>query len=276
MPSIRRMLNKLSNIGRTVSVDYVMNLIGSRRLRVPEIFRAGRRSYLSYRPDWDYDFKSIPEVQDLSQRWVQGNEANNSGDASRLYALVLNLSQVISEGIPGDLAELGVYRGNSAAVMAHYAEKADRSLYLFDTFSGFDPRDFVGIDANAPQAFDATSIDMVKKTIGSDRAIYVPGFFPGTVTPEISDRRFAIAHLDCDLYEPMKAGLEFFYPRLSTGGLMMMHDYSNPHWAGAKQAVDEFCLTIPESVILLPDKSGTAMLRKSKATGERTKRRHLT
>lgn len=270
MPLIRRMLSKLSNRGRTVSVDHVMNLIESRRLRVPEVFRAGRRSYLSYRPDWDYDFNGISEVRDLSQRWVQGNEANNSGDASRLYALVLNLSQVISEGIPGDLAELGVYRGNSAAVLAHYAEKADRSLYLFDTFSGFDPRDFVGIDANAPQAFDATSIDMVKMTVGSDRAIYVPGFFPGTVTPEISDRRFAIAHLDCDLYEPMKAGLEFFYSRLSTGGLMMMHDYSNPHWAGAKQAVDEFCSTIPESVILLPDKSGTAMLRKSKATGERT------
>ena len=257
------MLSKLKNKRRTVSVDRLLSILESHRLRVPEVFRAGRRSYLSYRPDWDYDFAAIPEVRNLSRQWVQGNEANNSGDASRLYALVLNIRQVISDGIAGDFAELGVYRGNSAAVLAHYAEKADRSLYLFDTFSGFDPRDFVGIDANAPKAFDATSIDMVKKTVGSDRAIYVPGFFPGTVTPEMSDRRFVIAHLDCDLYEPMKAGLEFFYPRLSPGGLMMMHDYSNPHWAGAKQAVDEFCLTIPESVILLPDKSGTAMFRKA-------------
>jgi O-methyltransferase len=63
----------------------------------------------------------------------------------------------------------------------------------------------------------------------------------------------------------MKAGLEFFYPRLSPGGMMIFHDYSNPHWEGAKRAVDEYLPRAIENLVLLPDKSGTAILRKIRA-----------
>jgi hypothetical protein len=64
----------------------------------------------------------------------------------------------------------------------------------------------------------------------------------------------------------MKAGLEFFYPRLAPGGLLLLHDYSSGCFPGAKQAVDEFAKTIPENIVLQPDKSGTAIIRKSSAS----------
>ena len=54
----------------------------------------------------------------------------------------------------------------------------------------------------------------------------------------------------------MKAGLEFFYPRLSLGGLIIMHDYSSAYWDGAKLAVDEYLANITDNLILIPDKSG--------------------
>jgi O-methyltransferase len=60
----------------------------------------------------------------------------------------------------------------------------------------------------------------------------------------------------------MKSGLEFFYPRLTPGGFLVLHDYSSLEWDGAEKAIDEFLADKPERVIPIPDKSGTVVLRK--------------
>jgi len=71
---------------------------------------------------------------------------------------------------------------------------------------------------------------------------------------------FAIVHLDCDLYQPTADGLTYFYPRLSSGGLLILHDYSSGHWSGCARAIDAFLKDKPERPVLIPDKSGTAVL----------------
>ena len=91
---------------------------------------------------------------------------------------------------------------------------------------------------------------------------YVPGFFPESVKGVALPERLALAHIDCDLYEPMKAALESFYPRLSRGGLLIMHDYASGHWQGATRAVDEFFADKPEKPVIMPDKSGSAVIRR--------------
>ena len=231
---------------------------------VPRVLESGSRLYLAYRPDWDIDFNALPELRALSRDWVSNN-FENAGDLPRLYALLLNLNQVMDDGIPGDIAEIGVYRGNSAAVLAHYGRRHGRTVFLFDTYEGFEAKDLTGMDAGRSTAFDDTSLDVVRQTVGDSAISYVKGYFPDTVTPDIARRQYAVVHLDCDLYAPIKAGLEFFYPRLSPGGLLIIHDYANPCWDGPKQAVDEFLAGIPECLVLMPDKSGTAVLRKSHA-----------
>jgi hypothetical protein len=167
--------------------------------------------------------------------------------------------------VPGELAELGVYRGNSAAVLAHYARRFGRHLYLFDTFQGFDARDLKGMDANKAGNVFETSLDLVRSVVGEDSVTFVPGYFPASIPPGVSEQTFAIVHLDCDLYEPFKASLAFFYPRLSPGGMVIFHDYSSGYFDGARKAVDEFVASVPEQLVLLPDKSGTAILRKNRA-----------
>lgn len=233
----------------------------------PSVLRGDSRFYLAYRPDWDIVHHLHPEIPALSRQWVAGNVENNAGDMPRLYALIANIQQVFAEGVSGDLAELGVYRGNSAAILAHYARQHGRHLMLFDTFEGFDRRDLAGEDAGKPVDFGDTSLDLVKHAVGVDSVRYVKGFFPESIPSDLESSAFCIAHLDCDLYEPTKAGLEFFYPRLSGGGLLMIHDYHNRYWTGVKQAVDEFLCKIDESIISIPDKSGTVMLRKSVRRG---------
>ena len=214
-----------------------------------------------YYPD---SLRSFPDLTDLYRRWIRGNRVNNNGDATRFMALMLNLRQLTKEGIPGDFAELGVWRGNSAAILADFATKSNRRLYLFDTFSGFDERDLVDTDQVHKKGFADTSIDYVRETVGHPGSTaYLQGFFPDTLTEEVRQATFALVHIDCDLYLPMKSALEFFYPRLSKGGMMLVHDYDSGNWDGATLAVDEFCADNSVFITLWPDKSGTAMLRKS-------------
>ena len=232
------------------------------RWAVPAAISAGLPFYLAKRPESDVVFNAYPEIKALTRLWIHRNEAHNATDLPRLYALALNIRQVLAEGVAGDFAELGVYRGNSAAVLAHYARGAGRRLYLFDTFEGFDKRDFIGVDRDRIMEFADTSLPAVRSLVGEDGVQFVPGYFPTSLPPELEARRFSIVHLDCDLYEPIKAGMEFFFPRLSPNGLMIVHDYSSVYWEGVRRAVDEFLAGRPERPVLMPDQAGTVMIRK--------------
>jgi len=222
--------------------------------------------YGAYQPDSYFLARQHAEFSDLFNRFTVANRRNNGGDIPRLWSLILNCKQVAAEKIPGDFAELGVWKGNSAAVLAHYAQQAGRSVYLFDTFSGFDPKDLLGVDSDKAMAFGDTSIELVRDNVGRAAEVcrFVKGRFPDSLLEEHRACSFAVVSVDCDLYEPMKAALEFFYPRMPTGALFMLHDYSSCQWNGAKRAIDEFCSTRGEFLILIPDKSGSAFLRKSK------------
>lgn len=221
-----------------------------------------RSCFLAYYPD---SLASFPGRVDLYRRWIRGNKINKNGDASRFMGLLLNVRQLLKEEIDGDFAELGVWRGNSAAILAAYAAESGKRLFLFDTFSGFDRRDLVGEDKGKRLEFEDTSIDFVRKTAGHDEiTTYIKGFFPDSITSGVEARKFSLVHLDCDLYLPMKAALEFFYPRMHRGGMIILHDYSSGSWLGATNAIDEFYKATGEHVVLWPDKSGTAVIRKSK------------
>jgi O-methyltransferase len=156
-----------------------------------------------------------------------------------------------------------VYRGLTAKLFHYYAP--DRSLHLFDTFEGFGSRSVTAEKDNTGSTihgshFSKTSLEAVKEYIApiNDRICFYKGYFPDTVTPELNDLRFAFVHLDADLYEPTFEGLKFFYPRMSPGGIIVVHDYNA--WAGARQAVDEFFADKPIKPIPMPDKSGSALI----------------
>jgi len=223
-------------------------------------------TFIAYQPDSQAHFNSHNEFYNLFKSFTLHNKFNNAGDVARLWSFILNIKQILSENIVGDFAELGVWRGNTASVLAYYAAGANRKVYLFDTFKGFDSRDLEGVDKDKQITFADTSLEMVKEVIGnpSDICNFVKGYFPSTVTDEHKATTYSIVSIDCDLYEPMKAGLEFFYPLMSKGGLLLLHDYSSLCWDGAKKAIDEFCAKNDEYPILMPDKSGSAFIRKSR------------
>ncbi len=219
---------------------------------------------VQYRPDFHKSNANFSEYKTFSKAWMHGNARRNGGDYSRFYMLYQNVKQVLSEGVEGDVAELGVFKGNSAYMLAKLAAPYNRSMFLFDTFAGFDERDFKNEDTNRMKHhFSDTSLGGVQNLVGTANSIYVVGYFPQSIEGKTIPDKFAIVHLDADLYEPMKAGLEYFYPRLSPGGALIMHDYASGEWPGTTRAVDEFFRDKIEKPVIIPDKSGTAVVRKA-------------
>ena len=222
---------------------------------------------IAYQPDSYAHFSNHKEFDNLFKCFISENKLNNAGDVPRLWSLILNIKKILEENIQGDFAELGVWRGNTASILAYYAFIADRNVYLFDTFEGFNASDLQGVDNEKAVEFSDTSLATVKKIIGPlnvTKCHFVKGHFPSSITKEHRNKKYSIVSIDCDLYAPMKAGLEFFYPLMPKGGLLLLHDYSSMFWKGAKKAIDEFCQNNNEHVILMPDKSGSAFIRISK------------
>jgi O-methyltransferase len=192
--------------------------------------------------------------------------SRNYPDKIRLYNFWLQIQRINKEGLKGDFAELGVYKGESARLL--HLMDTDRNFHLFDTFEGFTRTDLKPETGEAAtysiSSFADTSRDKVLKYIGGDRnkLIIHSGYFP-QLTQELENVNYALVNIDADLYNPTIAGLEYFYPRLVPGGVIFIHDY-NYKWEGLMKAVDEFAANIPEQFVLLPDLDSTVMIIKNK------------
>lgn len=181
-------------------------------------------------------------------------------DYTRYATFALALQRIQQESIRGSFAEVGVYRGDLSKFLHSIAP--DTTYYLFDTFEGFPQQD---LEPNVAQdtRFRDTSVQTVLANIGDTRNIIVKqGYVPETFSG-LEHEQFSFVLLDVDLHNPTVASLEFFYPRLSSGAYLAVHDYNNPesNWA-CKRAVDAFMQDKPEHIIELADRFGTVLFRK--------------
>ena len=184
-------------------------------------------------------------------------------DYIRIQTLELCAEEILRKNVKGHIAELGVYRGNFASKLNQLFP--ERTLYLFDTFTGFDERDTLAEGKmNAPngkQRFIDTSPDFVlRKMKKPKQCIVKKGYFPETISG--INTFFAFVSIDVDLYRPTMLGLEYFYPRLSNGGYIFVHDFYNEEYKGVREAVNIFCRNNNISFVPLPDVSGTAIITK--------------
>jgi hypothetical protein len=189
----------------------------------------------------------------------------NPRDGNRV-ALITFMADLASTLPDGDYAELGTWRGFSARIIFDYLPK-EASLHCFDTFEGFDERDtkeesdVTGVSAK-PSEFSDTSLDLVRSYItaapDSPALELHRGWFPDTFSG-LEDKDWRFVNLDADLYAPMAAGIETFYPKLVPGGVMLMHDYGSAY-TGVKKAADEYFLPLGITPILFNDNTGSAVV----------------
>lgn len=166
--------------------------------------------------------------------------------------------------IPGSLAELGVYKGDTAWKLNLFLPH--RRLYLFDTFQGFAETDIAEEKARslsragAGDFSDTSEEAVISRLPFPDQAVIRKGFFPDTASG-LEHEAFALVSLDADLYAPTLAGLEFFYPRLSPGGAIILHDWDSRRFPGAGEAVRDWEQQHgPLPLVPLGDLHGTAVI----------------
>lgn len=203
------------------------------------------------------DFNQHPEFEEIFRRWTQ-RDTYRGLDFVRIWALAMNCKRTCESG-DGSIAELGVFQGQSAALLSLYAERFSRKIYLCDTFSGFSEQQFEeGMSDAQKVAFNDNSLEAAQTVVGTyPGAKWVVGTFPDSITEEMRGDRFAFVSIDCDIYMPVYEGLKFFWPRMQAGGMIFIHDYASGCWPGATQAVDEFCAGSSLSGCVLPDLAGT-------------------
>jgi hypothetical protein len=122
------------------------------------------------------------------------------------------------------------------------ARAPERVLHLFDTFEGL-PDPSVKDSSRFMKGQYRYSFEDVQSYLKDANVVLHKGLFPATAS-DLTGSRFAFVHLDGDIYESTKAGLEWFYPRLNKGGILVCHDYDTS--IGVNQAFEEFFADKPE------------------------------
>ena len=178
----------------------------------------------------------------------------------RILGLCRAVEHLQSNEIPGDFVECGVWRGGSmAAVVKTLRNMAgpNRELWLYDTFEGMTPPtnqdvDFLGQTAQQLlQQQDPTDpmsvwcmspLEGVRKLMIDngyplDQIHFVKGKVEETL-PTSRPEQISLLRLDTDWYESTRCELEYLFPKLVPGAVVIIDDYG--HWKGCRRAVDEY------------------------------------
>lgn len=176
----------------------------------------------------------------------------------RILALIDAVRYLVRYGIPGAIVECGVWKGGSsmaAALTLLESRDLTRELYLYDTFEGMTAptsadRSYDGVlaedqlreAARGTGVWCQAGLDEVRGNLASttyplEKMHFVRGPVEETI-PRVLPELIGLLRLDTDWYESTRHELTHLFPRLVTGGVLIIDDYG--HWEGARRATDEY------------------------------------
>lgn len=153
--------------------------------------------------------------------------------------------EIIENHVDGAIAELGVFRGVFSSLINETFN--NRKLYLFDTFEGFQEEEAMNeinmgrCDLDFISEHKDSSVERLLNNLPyAEKCIICKGYFPESIPDEAVSEKYAFVSIDVDFEESTYQGLKFFYPRLSVGGMIFVHDYNTFFLDGIKLAVSRF------------------------------------
>ncbi|NKB22613.1 MAG: macrocin O-methyltransferase [Alphaproteobacteria bacterium] len=203
-------------------------------------------------PEWPEDFSDFTK-----NLWRQISTCTMTSK-ERVAALEGAVRYIHASAIDGDFVECGVAAGGSVMAMAIVLQDlgiTDRRIWLFDTFEGMpEPteHDMGRFDTPAMKLYnkkhDAKTgwikfgIDDVRTNVlttgyPEKNLEFIKGKVQETL-PTNTPEQIALLRLDTDWYESTKAEMEYLFPLLQPGGLILIDDYYR--WKGSRKAVDEY------------------------------------
>ncbi|MGQ0577424.1 MAG: TylF/MycF/NovP-related O-methyltransferase [Betaproteobacteria bacterium] len=200
-------------------------------------------------------------VDEMTAQTIDAVRPYTMTSDQRVAALCDAVRYVVSNRVPGDIVECGVWKGGSmmavARTLLELGERT-RDLRLFDTFEGMTAptgqdvaltgESAADLMAASTDREDADSVwcraplDVVRQAMASvgydgSKIHYIKGRVEDTI-PDSAPGRIALLRLDTDWYESTRHEMIHLFPRLSVGGVLILDDYG--HWLGARRAVDEY------------------------------------
>ena len=206
-------------------------------------------------PPKRYYFETDETFKSIFREGVKRSGSTHDPEVvhQRLYNALQFLRYTLD--LDGEVSECGAFRGLSSFVFCNYIrlfrpEFDGAGYHIFDSFEGLSEpsaqdvpeQTAVTIDKQFQQAgaFQG-SLETVKSTLRDFPGIeYHRGWIPQSFEG-IPERQYKFVHLDLDLYVPIKGSVEYFYPRMVKGGVIVIDEYGFPRWPGARKAIDEFC-----------------------------------
>ncbi|GAA4448829.1 TylF/MycF/NovP-related O-methyltransferase [Rurimicrobium arvi] len=181
-------------------------------------------------------------------RKVRPHSLVNRYQAWELWSLVGRM-----ESIPGDILEVGVWRGSTSILMGKKLQmlQSKKRIWACDTFSGVVKQSRADNFYEGGEHAD-TSVQFVAGLIQSfsvDRITLLKGIFPEDTGSAIEGEHFSICHIDVDTYQSALDVVNWVWPRLATGGVIVFNDYAFGITRGITKLVNEQAL-LPGRVMI--------------------------
>ncbi|MEM7455540.1 MAG: TylF/MycF/NovP-related O-methyltransferase [Planctomycetota bacterium] len=171
--------------------------------------------------------------------------------------MLIQLANSVSR-LEGSTAECGVARGTGSAVICETLRDHYRNgdhHFAFDSFEGVSEPGVLDNESNGKTnwykgklSHDYVQVRERLQEFSFCQVVkgWIPDCFEGAAQ---SVEKFRFVHIDVDLYEPTKASLEFFVPRLVPGGIIVFDDHGFRNCPGARKAAEDYFADRPEAIV---------------------------
>ena len=176
--------------------------------------------------------------------------------------LLQELKKTLNNNVPGDVVEFGCYKADTSVLYQkllesmgyggvfqsdnHTPSTDQKTLWLYDSFEGL-PAKTREDNSAAGDAFQAGELLVTKreviekfKKMGLKLPKIKKAFFDDLDIIYDIPEKISYAFLDGDLYQSIKTSLRLVTDKMSSGGVIIVHDYNNPELPGSARAVDEW------------------------------------
>ncbi len=208
-------------------------------------------------PEPDASEGSTPRYVEAAISHYQRSDAVSMIPLARFHNLRDCIVSAVSDGVPGDLVETGVWRGGATIFMRAVLktlEVEDRLVWAADSFEGLPEPDAEKYPLEAKSFGSAAmtkyynhlavGLEDVQNNFRAfdmldDQVKFLKGWFCDTL-PGAPIDRIAVLRLDGDYYESTMDALVNLYGKVSVGGYVIIDDYGEDSWTYCRKAVDDF------------------------------------